>query len=264
MGYKNLDSLYEEKHRWIRHKNSLDMPENSLNISIWDIYQDIYKMADSLPEQVQCDNYDMRKAMPLETVSVECIRTSNRYLFLKKIESKFRGLTLYNEHIRPWLKQKLSRNFDGGTVDGRKLLAYQGTEFVQVVYRSILGREAEEEALHNANVALRRPGVHRLDILFDINPRLIGMTIRGIEVYSIEDLEEYIQKNQIEIAALTLPKLKAEAMAERLVQYGIKAIWNFAHTDLSVSKKVVVENVHLSESLMRLSYRMDHPVKKKN
>lgn len=168
MGYKNLDSLYEEKHRWIRHKNSLDMPENSLNISIWDIYQDIYKMADSLPEQVQCDNYDMRKAMPLETVSVECIRTSNRYLFLKKIESKFRGLTLYNEHIRPWLKQKLSRNFDGGTVDGRKLLAYQGTEFVQVVYRSILGREAEEEALHNANVALRRPGVHRLDILFDI------------------------------------------------------------------------------------------------
>lgn len=90
------------------------------------------------------------------------------------------------------------------------------------------------------------------------------MTIRGIEVYSIEDLEEYIQKNQIEIAALTLPKLKAEAMAERLVQYGIKAIWNFAHTDLSVSKKVVVENVHLSESLMRLSYRMDHPVKKKN
>ena len=100
--------------------------------------------------------------------------------------------------------------------------------------------------------------------MFDINPRLIGMTIRGIEVYSIEDLEEYIQKNQIEIAALTLPKLKAEAMAERLVQYGIKAIWNFAHTDLSVSKKVVVENVHLSESLMRLSYRMDHPVKKKN
>ena len=100
--------------------------------------------------------------------------------------------------------------------------------------------------------------------MFDINPRLIGMTIRGIEVYSIEDLEEYIQKNQIEIAALTLPKLKAEAMAERLVQYGIKAIWNFAHTDLSVSNKVVVENVHLSESLMRLSYRMDHPVKKKN
>ena len=100
--------------------------------------------------------------------------------------------------------------------------------------------------------------------MFDINPRLIGITIRGIEVYSIEDLEEYIQKNQIEIVALTLPKLKAEAMAERLVQYGIKAIWNFAHTDLSVSKKVVVENVHLSESLMRLSYRMDHPVKKKN
>ena len=99
--------------------------------------------------------------------------------------------------------------------------------------------------------------------LFDTNPRLIGMTIRGIEVYSIEELESFIQKNQIEIAALTLPKLKAEMMAERLVQYGIKAIWNFAHTDLNVPKNVVVENVHLSESLMRLSYRMDNPVKKR-
>lgn len=100
--------------------------------------------------------------------------------------------------------------------------------------------------------------------MFDINPRLIGMTIRGIEVYPVEELECFIQTNQIEIAALTLPKLKAELMAERLVEYGIKAIWNFAHTDLNVPKTVVVENVHLSESLMRLSYRMDHPVKKRN
>ncbi len=100
--------------------------------------------------------------------------------------------------------------------------------------------------------------------LFYINPRLIGMTIRGIEVYSVEELESFIQNNQIEIAALTLPKLKAEVMADRLAQYGIKAIWNFAHTDLNVPKNVVVENVHLSESLMRLSYRMDHPVKKRS
>lgn len=52
------------------------------------------------------------------------------------------------------------------------------------------------------------------------------------------------------------PKSKAPEIADRLVRAGIKAIWNFAHTDLNVPDDVVVENVHLSESLMRLSYRV--------
>ena len=58
------------------------------------------------------------------------------------------------------------------------------------------------------------------------------------------------------MAALTIPKTKAPEIAERLVKAGIKAIWNFAHVDLNVPEDVVVENVHLSESLMRLSYRV--------
>lgn len=69
-------------------------------------------------------------------------------------------------------------------------------------------------------------------------------------------LEHYIKENEIQIAALTIPKTKAPEIADRLVQAGIKAIWNFAHTDLVVPDDVVVENVHLSESLMRLSYRV--------
>ena len=72
----------------------------------------------------------------------------------------------------------------------------------------------------------------------------------------LEDLKEFIQKEEIQIAALTLPKSKAEEMAELLVRYGIKAIWNFAHIDLQVPDDVLVENVHLSESLMQLSYNI--------
>lgn len=92
--------------------------------------------------------------------------------------------------------------------------------------------------------------------MFDVNPRLVGLTIRGIEVRSVEELEDFVKKSEIEIAALTIPKSKALEMAERLVSYGIKGIWNFAHTDLNLPKDVVVENVHLSESLMRLSYKL--------
>ena len=91
--------------------------------------------------------------------------------------------------------------------------------------------------------------------IFDVNPRLIGNTVRGIEIRMIDEVEAFIRDNKIEIAALTVPKSKAEDMAKLLVTYGIKGIWNFANIDLHTIENVVVENVHLSESLMKLSYR---------
>ena len=92
--------------------------------------------------------------------------------------------------------------------------------------------------------------------IFDIKPELKGTSIRGINIYMLEDMEEFIKKNSIEIAALTIPKSEAVNVGERLAAAGIKAIWNFAHTDLNLPENIVVENVHLSESLMRLSYNM--------
>ena len=78
----------------------------------------------------------------------------------------------------------------------------------------------------------------------------------GIEIRGVEELEKFIVDNEVQIAALTIPKTKAPEIAQRLVNAGVKAIWNFAHIDLVVPEDVVVENVHLSESLMRLSYRV--------
>ena len=92
--------------------------------------------------------------------------------------------------------------------------------------------------------------------IFDVNPELIGKKIRNITIYPASELSEFIKKENIEIAALTLPTSAATEMAEVLVSCGIKAIWNFAHTDLVVPKDVVVENVHLFDSLLRLSYNL--------
>ena len=72
----------------------------------------------------------------------------------------------------------------------------------------------------------------------------------------MERLKDYIKENNIEIAALTVPKDAAIELAVILKDTGIKGIWNFAHTDLEVPDSIVVENVHLSESIMRLSYNM--------
>ncbi|HJC74113.1 redox-sensing transcriptional repressor Rex [Mediterraneibacter glycyrrhizinilyticus] len=96
-----------------------------------------------------------------------------------------------------------------------------------------------------------------LKSLFDVNPRLEGMSIRGVQVRMMDELVEFLANNEIEIAALTIPKSKAVEVADILVENGIKAIWNFAHTDLTLPKDVVVESVHLSDSLMQLSYNIN-------
>ena len=92
--------------------------------------------------------------------------------------------------------------------------------------------------------------------IFDINPALSGQEIRGIPVRMVSELPEFLKENTVRIAVLTLPKDQAEDMTKILVENGIKAIWNFAHVDLDVPDDVIVENVHLSESLMRLSYNL--------
>ena len=92
--------------------------------------------------------------------------------------------------------------------------------------------------------------------IFDTNPRLAGMEVRGVTVMPMEKLEQFIKDNDIDIAVLTIPKSGAVEVAERLVQNGIRAIWNFAHVDLNVPEGILVENVHLSDSLMKLSYNI--------
>ena len=92
--------------------------------------------------------------------------------------------------------------------------------------------------------------------IFDVNPVLEGIAVRAIEIQMISDLPFFMKENNIEIAILTLPKNKARDMAEILIENGIKAIWNFAHIDLDTPDDVIVENVHLSESLMTLSYNL--------
>lgn len=93
--------------------------------------------------------------------------------------------------------------------------------------------------------------------MFDQNPELVGRDVRGVKVMAMDKLNEFVRDNEIDIAVLTIPKTSAVGVAEQLVQNGIKAIWNFAHVDLNVPDGIQVENVHLSDSLMKLSYNIN-------
>lgn len=93
--------------------------------------------------------------------------------------------------------------------------------------------------------------------IFDNNPALFGKKIRDLEVRPMEELETFVKENEIDIAVLTIPKASALEVAERLARQDIKGIWNFAHIDLNLPKEIQVENVHLSDSLMKLTYNIN-------
>lgn len=118
----------------------------------------------------------------------------------------------------------------------------------------VIGAGHLGQALSNY-VNFERRGFHIRGI-FDSDPKLVGKKIRGVPVSPMEELEGFISSNDIDIAVLTIPKTSAVDVAKILVKCNIKAIWNFAHVDLAVPDDVIVENVHLSESLMTLSYNL--------
>jgi len=89
--------------------------------------------------------------------------------------------------------------------------------------------------------------------LFDIDPRC--SSINGIKVYDMDFLKTYIQQNQVDIAIIATQKDSAKSVADALISYGVKNIWNFAPVELEVPKGITLESISMSESLYVLSYR---------
>ncbi|MCQ2385983.1 MAG: redox-sensing transcriptional repressor Rex [Clostridia bacterium] len=119
----------------------------------------------------------------------------------------------------------------------------------------ILGAGNLGKALISSHMFERR-GVNRL-AMFDINPEIIGKTVAGIPVYSMDDLPRFCAEHQVDIGVLTTPKDAAVAVAKTLAELGVPGIWNFSSNELSLEGTgTIVENVHMGDSLMLLTYRL--------
>ena len=95
--------------------------------------------------------------------------------------------------------------------------------------------------------------------IFDIDEKKIGAKAAGLEIMSVSEMESFFAREKPRIAILCIPKTAAQELADKLVLLGIKAFWNFSQYDIKISHKdVVVENVHLGDSIMRLSYALTH------
>lgn len=93
--------------------------------------------------------------------------------------------------------------------------------------------------------------------LFDVNKELVGQKINGLEVMHINCMEKFISEHNTDIAVLAVPHSDAQKTADRLVRLGIKGLWNFSHAELNVPPNIALENVHLSDSLMTLSCKIE-------
>lgn len=100
--------------------------------------------------------------------------------------------------------------------------------------------------------------------IFDINPKLVGKKIKGIEVFHLDTIEEFVKSTRVDIAILTVPYEQTPEIADKIARLGIKGLWNFSPMDLKLAHDVVIENVHLSDSLMVLGYRMNEKYKRDN
>lgn len=95
--------------------------------------------------------------------------------------------------------------------------------------------------------------------IFDKKQSLSGQTIQNLPIHNMDRLDEFCRENKPDIAILCIPKTEAYEVAETLAKLGVKGFWNFSHYDLSVDfPDLIVENVHLSDSLMTLCYNITH------
>ena len=92
--------------------------------------------------------------------------------------------------------------------------------------------------------------------IFDTDPELIGKKMNGLEVMDMKNLEDFVGRNHVDIAMLTVPYKETRETAERVARLGIRGLWNFSPMDLKLPYDTVIENVHLSDSLMVLGYKI--------
>jgi len=98
-----------------------------------------------------------------------------------------------------------------------------------------------------------------VNAMFDVNPKLIGLRINGVEVMDAEHLEDYLKENSIDIGIICTNKESAQEVATTFCEGGVKGVWNFAPVDIEVCENMILENVHLSDSLHTLAYFINHP-----
>ena len=148
-----------------------------------------------------------------------------------------------------------------GDVNGRQGIGYSVENLLSILEHLLFGNGDLLPTIRLGKAVSRfittDTNGYKLIAAFDNSPSEVGKEINGIQILHVDELESFCAEHKPEVAVFCVPRSGAEELSGRLVELGIKGFWNFSHYDLSVPyPEVVVENVHLGDSLMSLGYRL--------
>lgn len=118
----------------------------------------------------------------------------------------------------------------------------------------IIGAGNLGSALAHAQTFVRR-GV-AVSAVFDVSQRVVGSAMGSLTVRHMDTLADYYREHPFQIAVLCVPKDAAQLCADTVAELGVPAIWNFTGIEVRVPPRCIVENVHLGDSLLTLSYKL--------
>lgn len=157
----DLDEVLKETRGAIRAFSEIDIDDRYSEVSIGKIMFDIEEKSKSIIESNEV-------IKPQIHVTVNDVNPLKNNSYLRNIDNKLNNLSIYRNTIRPKIKNRMGFFLNKKTIDGQELLKFEGATFVDVLYRSILSREAEDSAKENAIEFLRNPDTSKVDLIYNI------------------------------------------------------------------------------------------------
>jgi redox-sensing transcriptional repressor len=159
---------------------------------------------------------------------------------------------------------QVRKDFAAIGLAGVSRVGYDVCEVCRTI-RTVLGFDEKYSAVligtgHLGGAILNYGGFERYGLrivaAFDADPRKIGREEGGLTIQSVHDLRAYVQNHQVPVAILTTPSEVAQGLADLLVLAGIRSIWNFSPTRISVPPDVLIRNEHISLGLAEISFHL--------
>ncbi len=203
---------------------------------------------------------------PLRRVVLE--RLIRYYRFLSELTSRRSVDTVTSAQLGEALDidpTQVRKDFGAIGLMGISRVGYEVCEVCRAI-RTVLGFNRPYSAIlvgagHLGASLIQYQGFDRYGLrivaAFDSDPEKVGTEIAGIRVHSTRSLKSFVSKNKIRMAILTTPVGVSQAMADRLVSVGVKAIWNFSPTRLQAPDDVLVRNEHISLGLAQVAYHLN-------
>jgi len=194
-------------------------------------------------------------------------RLMRYYRYLSELTAKGPVVTVTSAQIAEALDidpTQVRKDFGAIGLQGMGRVGFDVCEVCRAI-RTVLGFDQKYEAVlvgcgHLGGALLAYSGFARYGFeivaAFDSDKTKIGTQVAGCVIRAMKQLKPLIRRRAIRLAVLTTPVSVSQKLTDRLIETGVKAIWNFTPTRLTVPEDVLVRNEHISIGLSVIAHHL--------